>query len=98
MKNKKISLEENSANFDQTQKADTVREKFDRRNTNAVKQPRKRENSHDNTREASCTNRKNRDKSLYASHNISTISPSDIYDDDIAYLSQTQKISNTKNS
>jgi len=41
----------------------TMREKFDRRASQA-KTTRKREASQENTRESSCTNRKNRDKSL----------------------------------
>jgi len=41
----------------------TMREKFDRRNSQA-KTTRKREASQENARESSCTNRKNRDKSL----------------------------------
>lgn len=40
----------------------TMREKFDRRSH--AKTTRKRDNSQDNTRESSCTNRKNREKSL----------------------------------
>lgn len=41
----------------------TMREKFDRRSSQA-KTTRKREASQDNPRESSCTNRKNREKSL----------------------------------
>lgn len=66
--------------------------KYDRRTQ--AKTTRKRDNSTD-TREASCTNRKNRDKSLYASHN--TINPSDMYDDDISYLSQVNKTHKNEN-
>lgn len=51
-------------------------QKFDRRTQS--KTSRKRDLSTDNQRESSCTNRRNRDKSLYASHNISTITPSDM--------------------